>query len=68
MEDVGICYGHLVFLRPFGIFCDHLVNLMVIWYIFSVLVFWDKKNLATLNNDFRNRSRKFSVEKLICGF
>jgi hypothetical protein len=35
MEDVGRFYGHLVHLAP-------------IWYILPVLVFWTKKNLATL--------------------
>jgi hypothetical protein len=33
-----------------GIFYDHLVYFVVIWYIFPVLVFWTKKNLATLVN------------------
>jgi hypothetical protein len=35
-------------LRSFVIFYRHLVELMVILYIFSVLVFCTKKNLATL--------------------
>jgi hypothetical protein len=34
MEDVGIFYGHLSILRPFGIFCGNLVYFEVIWYIF----------------------------------
>jgi hypothetical protein len=50
MEDVGIFYGQLVFLRPICIFCGHLVYFMVIWYIFPVLVWCTKKNLATLRD------------------
>jgi hypothetical protein len=33
MEDLGIFYGHLDFLRPFGIFYSHLVYFMIIRYI-----------------------------------
>jgi hypothetical protein len=47
MEDVGIFYGHLVYLRPFGVSCGNFVDFMVIW----LLWFWyvvPKKNLATL--------------------
>jgi hypothetical protein len=48
MEDVGIMYYMAIWsiLRPFGIFCGHLVYFMVIWYIFSR---FGKKNLATLH-------------------
>jgi hypothetical protein len=35
-------------LRPLEIFYGHLVYFVVIWYIFPVLVFCTKKNLATL--------------------
>jgi hypothetical protein len=28
-------YGHLVFLRPFGVFYDRLAYFVVTWYIFS---------------------------------
>jgi hypothetical protein len=35
-------------LRHFGIFGVNLVNIMVIWYIFPVLVCCTKKNLAAL--------------------
>jgi hypothetical protein len=35
-------------LRPFGIFCDHLVHFIVIWLIFPVLVSCSRKNLAAL--------------------
>jgi hypothetical protein len=35
-------------LRPFGIFCGHLVYFIVIWYICPVLVCCAKINLATL--------------------
>jgi hypothetical protein len=34
-------------LRTFGIFYDHLLHFVFIWYIFSVLVSRAKKNLAT---------------------
>jgi hypothetical protein len=37
-------------LRPFGIFCAHLVYFMVILNIFPVLVCCTKKNLATLTH------------------
>jgi phosphotransferase system glucose/maltose/N-acetylglucosamine-specific IIC component len=50
MKNLGIFCDHLVYftaigniLWPFGIFCDNLV------YFFPFLVFWTKKNLATLN-------------------
>jgi hypothetical protein len=33
-------------LRTFGIFHDHLVHFVFIWYIFPVLVSCTKKNLA----------------------
>jgi hypothetical protein len=49
MENLGIFYDHLVYfttirniLWPSGIPCGNLV------YFFPVLVFWTKKNLATL--------------------
>jgi hypothetical protein len=35
-------------LETFGIFYDHLVHFVFIWYIFPVLVSFTKKNLATL--------------------
>jgi hypothetical protein len=35
MEDDGIFYGHLEYLRTFGIFYDHLVHFVFIRYIFS---------------------------------
>jgi hypothetical protein len=37
------------FLWRFGIFYNHLVLLVLIWYILPVLVSCNKKNLATLN-------------------
>jgi hypothetical protein len=46
-------------LRPFGIFCGHLVYFVAIWYIlwlfgifFPVLVCFTNKNLATLVVEF----------------
>jgi hypothetical protein len=38
-------------LQTFGIFSDHLVHFMLIWYIFPVLISCTKKNLATLVTD-----------------
>jgi hypothetical protein len=35
-------------LRSFVIFYGHFVKFVVIWYIFPILVFCNKKNLATL--------------------
>jgi hypothetical protein len=49
MENLAVFYDHLVYfttngniLWQFGIFCSNLV------YFPPVLVFWTKKNLATL--------------------
>jgi hypothetical protein len=38
-----------IILQTFGIFYNHLVHFLFIWYILAVLVSWTKKNLA--NND-----------------
>jgi hypothetical protein len=35
-------------LQQYGILCGHLVDFMLVWYIFPVLVCCTKKNLATL--------------------
>jgi uncharacterized Tic20 family protein len=43
-------------LRPFGIFCGHLVYFMVSWYDFPVLVYCTKKNLATLLRTYALKS------------
>jgi hypothetical protein len=45
---VGICYVCFVYLTDIWYFCGNLVYFVVIWYIFLVLVFCSKKNLATL--------------------
>jgi hypothetical protein len=47
-EDVGIFYGFWSILRPFCIFYDHWAFFVEIWYIYPVLVYFTKKNLATL--------------------
>jgi hypothetical protein len=39
MEVVGLFYSHLVYLRPFGIFCDHLVYCMY-GYLVYLSPFW----------------------------
>jgi hypothetical protein len=63
MEDVGIFYGHLVyvFYGQIGKFNGHLVQFVVIWYIFPILVCCTKKNLATLTN------KSTIIKKTYCG-
>jgi hypothetical protein len=46
----GICILRTLILRSFVIFYGHFVQFVVIWYIFPVLVFCNKKNLATLQD------------------
>jgi hypothetical protein len=43
-------------LWPFGIFYDHLVYLLVIVIYFHVLVFFTKKNPATLELSARRKN------------
>jgi hypothetical protein len=48
---VPIFYDELVYLTAISyifVYCGYLVCFMVIWYIFSILVFGIKKNLATM--------------------
>jgi hypothetical protein len=48
---LGSCNGRSWYiLQPFGIFYGCLVHLVVIWYIFTILVCCNMKNLATLNH------------------
>jgi hypothetical protein len=67
MKDVGIFTAIRCVLCPFGILCDHLLYLMVIWYIFLVLVCCTKKNLATLSMMVRLRLlwRRGAVDILV---
>jgi hypothetical protein len=61
MEDVGIFYGHLV---HFTVFCYILwtfSNFVVIGYIFPVLVFCTKKNLATMVARGGEQTRGLSI-------
>jgi hypothetical protein len=58
MEKVSIFMDSWSILRSFVIFYGHLVQFMVIWYIFPVLVFCTKKNLATLKQSRVVASRK----------
>jgi hypothetical protein len=62
MEDAGIFLAMWSIFRPFGVFDDTLEYFVVIWYVFSVLVYCATKNLATL---FRMFSKKvpFKLEK-----
>jgi hypothetical protein len=53
-KDVGILYGHMVHLRPIGIFYAYLVYYVVIWYIFPHFGVCTKKNLATLVDTYLN--------------
>jgi vacuolar-type H+-ATPase subunit I/STV1 len=48
-----------IILWPFGIIYGRLVWFVVIWYILPILVFWTKKNLATLH---RSRLRNTRTE------
>jgi hypothetical protein len=41
LRPLGIFYGHLVYFWPFG-------RVVVLWYIFPVLIYCVRKNLATL--------------------
>jgi hypothetical protein len=50
VEDDSIFNGPLVYFRPFDIIYGHLVYFVVIWYIFHVLIYCTKENLATLNS------------------
>jgi hypothetical protein len=59
MENVVIFMTICNILRPFGQSYGSLVEFVVVWYIFSVLVCLDGENLATLFCSKRNRLRKF---------
>jgi hypothetical protein len=48
MESFGIFHRHLVYFGPFGILYGNVVYLWQFLYIFPVLVYCTKKNLATL--------------------
>jgi hypothetical protein len=48
MEDLGIFYGLWSISRPIGLFNDHLVYFVVIWYIIYLFGMLYLKNLATL--------------------
>jgi hypothetical protein len=59
MEDVGIFYGHLVYITvilyilwPFGICILWPFRIWAIWYTFTILVCCTKENLATLNRTY----------------
>jgi hypothetical protein len=52
MENIFFDYS--VYLAAIWNIYDHLVCFVVIRYIFPVLLFWTKKNLATLITDRRN--------------
>jgi hypothetical protein len=46
MENAGVLYGHLLYLRSFGIFTiiwyiyGHLANFMAIWYTYFVVIWY----------------------------
>jgi hypothetical protein len=54
LENVDIIYVHLDFLRTFGIFFDHLVHFVVIWYIFSGfgIMYQEKSGIPGPDYDF----------------
>jgi hypothetical protein len=43
LENVDIFLSHLEYLEAFGIFYDHLVHFVLIWYIFPVMGIMHKK-------------------------
>jgi hypothetical protein len=51
MEDVVYFMDIWSILHPFGMFFAHMVYFVVVWYIFSLLVCYSKKNLATLDKN-----------------
>jgi hypothetical protein len=53
MENVGLFYGNLVPFELFGIFHGRLVYFVGMWYTFTILVYFRKKNLATLQHEHR---------------
>jgi hypothetical protein len=48
MENLGIFYDHLVYFTAIRNIYGLWVYFVGIWYIFPVLEFWTKKNLATI--------------------
>jgi hypothetical protein len=48
MENFGISHSYLGILRPFDVLYGPLVNFVVIWDLFAILVCCTNKNLATL--------------------
>jgi hypothetical protein len=50
-------------LRTFGIFYEILVHFVLIWYIFPVLVYCTKKNLATLTGAVTHGVAPVHIEK-----
>jgi hypothetical protein len=48
IENVGIFYGDLEYFKAIWYILWPLGNVVEIWYIFPVLVYFVKKNLATL--------------------
>jgi hypothetical protein len=59
MKHFDFFYEHLV---QFALFNGNLVNVVAIRYITPILVFFIKKNLATLFQNRRNRA-EFSITK-----
>jgi hypothetical protein len=45
---MDIFYGHFDYLQTFGIYNDHLIHFVLIWYIYPVFILCAKKHLATL--------------------
>jgi hypothetical protein len=60
MEDVGIFCGQLVNFPAF------LVNFVVVWYIFSLLVCYGEKNLATLPTSCRESMKDWAHKLGAC--
>jgi hypothetical protein len=49
MEKIGIFNSHLEYIMNIWYILWPFGNLMAIWYIFPILVYCVKKNLATLD-------------------
>jgi hypothetical protein len=54
MENVGKIYGHLEYFTAICYVLWPLRHSVAIWYIFPVMVYCVKKNLATLATDQRH--------------
>jgi hypothetical protein len=66
MGNVGIFYGHLEYLRPFGIFNCHLAMLWLFGMFPPIFVHCVKKNLATLRGCIQMFLHGTSLPRVQC--